>query len=93
MKASIFFKLYGPEGGRHIPDRDGSFFSTASMAQGEDKVRHTNVAILFHLFICLCLQLSFMRGPWAFGNFSLAEATALYNGIMTGIDNDGCFET
>lgn len=84
--------MYGSDGGRHIPDRNGSFFNIGSMDQNDDKVRNTNVAIVF-IYAFEPLQLSFMRGSWAFGKFPLAEATALYNGIMTGIDNNGCFET
>ena len=46
---SLFIKVYGPDGGRHIPDRNGSFFSIGSMAPGEGQVSNTNVATLFHL--------------------------------------------
>ena len=51
VKQSFSVKVYGPAGGRHIPDRNGSFFNTGSMAQGEDKVRNTKVTIMFYLVI------------------------------------------
>jgi len=37
-------------------------------------------------------KLSFMRGNWRFGKFSLAEGTALYSGLTSLIDNNGNLE-
>ena len=34
-----------------------------------------------------------MLGPWTLGKFSLAEATALYLGLITHIQNDGNLES
>merc|ERR1712013_949221 len=51
--SSIFYaskEVYGQNNGRHIPDRNGSFFDSKPVAMEE---------------------LSFMRGSWSLGSFSL----------------------
>ena len=44
----LILQVYGEAGGRHLPDRSGSFFTTGSLAETDEKVfSHLGTEIIF----------------------------------------------